>query len=111
MEHQYLFDIAGKRFIKESGSLKGLPQALIRYEYNESNTPNPATFIEGTHFRFAIFSDSKQLISKLNEGPKVFVCNFKIIAMTKICITFYQVLSLLITPYRTLSPRLETLIY
>ena len=48
--------------------------------------------------------------------PKVFVCIFQIIAMTKICITFYQVtpditsyhaLSLLITPYHTLSPRLE----
>ena len=31
--------------------------------------------------------------------PKFFVRNFKIIAMTKMCITFYQVMSLLITPY------------
>ena len=49
--------------------------------------------------------------------PKNFVCNFQIIAMTKICITFYQVtpditsydaLPLFITPYHTLSPRLKT---
>ena len=49
--------------------------------------------------------------------PKVFICNFLIIAMTKICITFYQVtlvitsdhaLPLFITPYHTISPRLET---
>ena len=49
--------------------------------------------------------------------PKVFVCNFQIIAMTKICITFYQVtpditsyhtVSLLITSCHTLSTRLET---
>ena len=47
----------------------------------------------------------------------VFVCNFQIITMTKICITFYQVtpditsyhtVSLLITSCHTLSPRLET---
>ena len=49
--------------------------------------------------------------------PNVFLCNFQIIAMTKICMTFYRVTSditsshampLLITPYHTLSPRLET---
>ena len=72
VEDQYLFDIAGKRFIKESGSLKGSPRAFIRYEYSESKKPNPAPFIEGTHFHFAIFSDSNRLISKLNEGPKGF---------------------------------------
>ena len=72
MEDQYLFDIADKRFIKESGSLKGSPRAFIRYEYSESKKPNPAPFIEGTHFHFAIFSDSSQLISKLSEGPKGF---------------------------------------
>ena len=64
VEDQYLFDIAGKRFIKESGSLKGSPPAFVRYEYSESKKPNPAPFIEGTHFHFAIFSDSNQLISK-----------------------------------------------
>ena len=47
VEHQNLFDIAGKRFIKESGSLKGSPRAFIRYEFNESKKPNPAIFIEG----------------------------------------------------------------
>ena len=36
VEDQYLFDIAGKRFIKESGSLKGSRRAFIRYEYSES---------------------------------------------------------------------------
>ena len=50
VEDQCLFDIAGKRFIKESGSLKGSPRAFIRYEYSESKKPNPAPFIEGTHF-------------------------------------------------------------
>ena len=29
---QQLFDIAGKRFIKDSGSLKGSPRASIPYE-------------------------------------------------------------------------------
>ena len=69
---QYLFDNAGKRFIKESGSLKGSPQAFIRYEYSESKKPNPAPFIEGTYFHFAIFLDSDKLISNLKEGPKGF---------------------------------------
>ena len=78
VEPQYLFDIAGKRFTKESGSIKQLPRAFVRYEYNESKKPNPTPLIEGTHFHFTIFSDSSQLISKLNEGPKIFVCNFKI---------------------------------
>ena len=64
VEDQYFFDIAGKRFIKESTSLKGSPQASIRYEYSKSKKPNPAPFIGGTHFHFAIFSDSNQLISK-----------------------------------------------
>ena len=72
VEDQYLFDIAGKRSIKESRLLKRLRQAFIRYEYSESKIPNPAPFTEGTHFHFAIFSDSNQLISKLNEGPKEF---------------------------------------
>ena len=63
VEDQYLFDIAGKHFIKER---------FIRYEYNEYKKPNPAPFIEGMHFHFAIFLDSNQLISKLNVCPKVF---------------------------------------
>ena len=88
LEHQYLFDFARKRFTKESGSLKGSPRAFIRYEYSESKKPNPAPFIEGTHIHFAIFSNSNQLISKLSECPN-------------------SALSLLITPYHTLSPRLE----
>ena len=72
VEDQYLFDIAGKRFIKESGSLKGSPRAFIRYEYSESRKPNPAPFIEGKHFHFAVFLDSNKLISNLREGPKGF---------------------------------------
>ena len=55
VEDQYLFDIAGKRFIKESGSLKGSPRAFIRYEYSESKKPNPVPFIEGKYFHFAVF--------------------------------------------------------
>ena len=77
VEHQYLFDIAAKRFTKESGSLKGSPRTFIRYEHSESKKKNPAPFIEGTHFHFAIFSNSNQLILKFNECPKNFVCNFK----------------------------------
>ena len=73
VEHQYLFDIAGKRFIKERGSLKGSPRAFIRYEYNESKKPNPAPFIEGIHLHFSIFSDSSHSILKLNQGPKMFL--------------------------------------
>ena len=73
VEHQYLFGIAGKRSTKESGSLKGSPRAFICYEYSESKKPNPAPFIEGTNFHFAIFSNSNQLISKLNESPAIFV--------------------------------------
>ena len=55
VEDQYLFYIAGKRFIKKFGSLKGSPRAFIRYEYNESKKPNPAPFIEGIHLHFSIF--------------------------------------------------------
>ena len=58
VEHQYLFDIAGKRFTKESGSLNGSPRVFICYEYSESKKPNPAPFIECTNFHFAIFSHS-----------------------------------------------------
>ena len=97
--HHYLFDIAGKHFTKESGSLKGLPRVFIRYEYNESKKPNPAPFIEGTHLHFAIFSDFNQLILKLNEGPKIFVSNFKISSQAS---DFLSHLSGLVTPYHML---------
>ena len=72
VEDQYMFDIAGKRFIKESGSLKGSPRAFIRYEYSESKKPNTAPFIEGKYFYLAIFLDFNKLISNLKEGPKGF---------------------------------------
>ena len=72
VEDQYLFDIAGKCFIKDSGSLKGSPRTSIRYEYNEAKKPNPTPFIESTHFHFSILLDSNKLTSKLNEGPKGF---------------------------------------
>ena len=55
VEDQHLFDIAGKRFIKESGSLKGSPRAFIRYEYKESKKPNPAPFIEVIYHHCSIF--------------------------------------------------------
>ena len=73
VEDQYLFVIAGKRFIKESESLKGLSRAFIRYEYNEFKKPNPAPFIEDTHLQFSIFSDSNHSVLKLNQGPKIFL--------------------------------------
>ena len=64
-----------------------------------------------THFHFAIFFDSNQLISDLKEGPKGFYLQLSI-AMNKICITFYHawyhIFSHLFTPCHTLSPRLET---
>ena len=72
VEDQYLFDIAGKRFIKESGSLKGPPRAFISHKYNESKKPNPAPFIEGIHLHFSIYSYFNQSILKLNQGPKIF---------------------------------------
>ena len=90
LEDLYLFDIAGKRFIKESGSVKGSLRAFIRYEYSESKKPNPAPFIEGTHFHFAIFSDSNQLISKLKKGPKGFYLQLSSYCHDQICITFYH---------------------
>ena len=72
VEHQYLFDIAGKRFTKESGSLKGSPRAFIRYEYSESKKTNPAPFIEGTTFiegkqgcNFQISSQAPDFLSHL----------------------------------------------
>ena len=49
---------------------------------------------QGIRLHSAIFSDSNQLISKLNEGPKVF-CSQQ-------CITLYHALSLLITLYHIL---------
>ena len=97
VEHQYLFDVAGKRFTNESGSLKGSPRTFIRYEYSESKKPNPAPFIGGTNFHFAIFSNSNQLISKFNECPKIFVCNFQISSQAP------DFLSHLITPCHFLS--------
>ena len=100
VEHQHLFDIAGKRFIKESGSLKGSPRAFIRYEYSESKKTNPAPFIDGTNFHFAIFWNSNQLISKLNESPKIFVCNFQISSQAPDFLShLINALPLLITPY------------
>ena len=103
VERQYLFDIAGKRFTKESGSLKGSPRAIIRYEYSESKKPNPAPFIEGTNFHFEIFSHSNQLISKLKECPKIFVCNLKISSQAPDFLSHLippcHSLSHLITPY------------
>ena len=120
-EDEYLFDVAGKRFIKESGSLEGPPRAFIRYEYTESGKPNLALFIEVTHFHFVVFLDSTQLISKLKEGPKGFY-----LQLSSYCqdLNLYHTLSRLIsyfltpchplshlTPYvgnkTNLSPRLE----
>ena len=113
VEHQYLFDIAGKHFTKESGSLKASPRAFIRYEYSESKNPNPAPFIEGANFHFAIFSNSNQLISKLIECPKILFGTFKLVPRLLIfyrilscLVTPYHTLSLLVTPYHTISPRL-----
>ena len=101
---QYLFDIAGKRFIKESGSLKGSLRAFIRYEYSETKKPNPAPFVEGTHFYFAIFLDSNQLISKLKEGSKGFYLQLSSYCHDQ---NLYHVLSHLIshllTPCHSLS--------
>ena len=58
-----------------------------------------------------MFSNSNQLISKLNECPKIFVCNFKISSQApgflSRLITPCHSWSLLITPYHTLSPGLE----
>ena len=73
VEDQCLFDIAGKRFIKESRSLKGSPRVFIRYKYNESKKPNPLAFIEGIHLHFSMFSNSSHSILKLNQGPKIFL--------------------------------------
>ena len=65
VEDQYLFDIEGKRFIKESGSRKGSPRVFIRYEYSESKKPSPAPFIVGRHFHLAIFFGFQTVIFKI----------------------------------------------
>ena len=107
LEHQYLFDIAGTRLIKESGSLNGSSRAFIRYECNESKPPNPSPFIESIHFHFAIFSNTNQLISKLNKVPKVFCLQLQTYCNNQ---CFHHILSRLLTPYNYLShlfPRLE----
>ena len=112
VEDEYLFDVAAKHFIKESGSLKGSPRAFIRYEYSDFGKPNLPPFIEGTHFHFAVFLNSTQLISKLKESPKGFY-----LQLSSYChdLNLYHTLSRLIshlltpsTPYHTLSPTLET---
>ena len=109
VEDQYLFDIAGKRFIKESGSLKGSPRAFIRYEYSESKKLNPAPVIRGTHFHFAIFLASNQLISKLNEDPKDFYlqlsnyCNDQNLYHILSGHALYHTLTRLVNRYHTLS--------
>ena len=107
VEDQYLFDIAGKRFIKESGSLKGSPQALIRYEYSESKKPNPVPFIEGKYFHFAVFLDPNKLISNLKEGPKGFCLQLSIYCHDQNFLSHFTTpdttsshnLSFLITPF------------
>ena len=100
VEDRYLFDIAGKRFIKESGSLKGSPRAFIRYEYSESKKPNPAPFIDGKYFHFAIFLDSNKLISNLKEAPKGFCLQLSIYCHDR---NLYHVLPRLISHRLTFS--------
>ena len=111
VEDQYLFDIAGKRFIKESGSLKGSPQAFICYEYSESKKTNPAPLIEGTYFVIAVFLDSNKLISNLKEGPKGFCLQLSSYChdqnLYHILPRLNHIISHLGTSDHTLSPRLE----
>ena len=73
VEDQYLFNIAGKRFIRETGSLKGSLRAFTRYEYNEPKKPNPAPFIESIE-SIPIFSFEIKSRSQI-----FFYRNFKII--------------------------------
>ena len=109
MEDQYLFDIGGKLFIKENGSVKGSPRAFIRYEYSESKKPNPVPFIEGKYFHFAVFLDFNQLISNLKEGPKGFslklsnYCHDQNLYHILSGHARYHILSHRVTPYHILS--------
>ena len=109
MEDQYLFDIGGKLFIKESGSKKGSPRAFIRYEYSEFKKPNPVPFIEGKYFHFAVFLDFNQLISNLKEGPKGFslklsnYCHDQNLYHILSGHARYHILSHRVTPYHILS--------
>ena len=109
MEDQYLFDIGGKLFIKESGSKKGSPRAFIRYEYSEFKKPNPVPFIEGKYFHFSVFLDFNQLISNLKEGPKGFslklsnYCHDQNLYHILSGHARYHILSHRVTPYHILS--------
>ena len=107
VEDQYLFDIPGKRFVKESGSLKGSPRAFIRYEYSESKKPNPVPFIEGKYFHFSAFLDFNKLISNLEEGPKGFCLQLSIYCHDQ---NLYHILPCLISHRLTPSHFLSHLI-
>ena len=131
VEDHYLFDIAWKHFIKESGSLKRSLPAFIRYEYNESKKPNPAPLRRYTFRRYTsslcnIFR-LKSVNLKLNQGRKVlshFITSCGSLAqllpfyplgwkenhfhLTTLKLVpslqiFYQISSRLVTPYHTLS--------
>ena len=53
---------------------KGITASLFCQEYHDYKITNPAPFTEVTHFHFAIFLDSKQLILKLNQRPNI-ICS------------------------------------
>ena len=87
VEHQCLSDIAGKRFIKESGSLKGYSRTFIRYEFNESKQRKP------------------RYTSSLCNIFRFQSVNFKIKWRSQSFLfpTMYYTLSCLVTPCHTLS--------
>ena len=106
VEDQYLFDIAGKRFIKESGSLKWSLRVFIRHEYSESKKPSPAPFIEGTHFHLAIFFGFQTVIFKIKwRSQRVFFATFKLLPWQKFVSHFIRsrLISHLHTPCHSLS--------
>ena len=87
MEHQYLSDIAGKRFIKQSESLNGYSRTFIRYEFNESKQRKPRhTSSLCNIFRF------QSVNFKIKWRSQSFLFP-----------TMYYTLSRLVTPYHTLS--------
>ena len=80
VEDEYLFDVAAKHFIKESGSLKGSPRAFIRYEYSDFGKPNLPPFIEGTHFHFVVFFEFHSVNFKIKGKSQRFLfATFKLL--------------------------------
>ena len=107
VEDEYLFDVAGKRFIKESASLEGPPRAFIRYEYTESGKPLFSTIYRRYTFSLCSFFGFHSVNFKIKGRSQRFLfATFKLLPRPKLVshfitpdIIFSHTLSPFITPY------------